>query len=62
MVAVSLVFSIYSAITANVSFLGEVSQNRSRYLAMYLSIFVPVIMSGTFALTYSVRMDNGPLS
>ena len=28
---------------------------------MYLSIFVPVIMSGTFALTYSVRMDKGLL-
>ena len=61
MVAVSLVFSIYSAITANVSFLGEVSQNWPTYLAMYLSIFVPVIMSGTFALTYSVRMDKGLL-
>ena len=55
MVAVSLTFSIYSAITADTQFLGEISTNWPTYLAMYLSIFVPTVMSGTLALTYNVR-------
>ena len=58
MVAISLVFSIYSSIKANTQFLGEISQNWPTYVAMYLSIFVPVIMSGTFALTYNVRCSR----
>ena len=55
MVAASLTFSIYSSITANTQFLGDVSEHWPTYLAMYLSIFIPSIMSGTFALTYNVR-------
>lgn len=55
MVVVSLVFSIYSSITARLDFLGDMSANWYTYIAMYLSIFIPSIMSGTFALTYNVR-------
>lgn len=58
MVVVSLIFSIYSAIIANTQFLGDVSENWPTYVAMYASIFVPVIMSGTLALTYNIRCDE----
>ena len=58
MVIVSLIFSIYSAITARLDFLGQMSANWYTYLAMYLSIFIPSIMSGTFALTYNVRVTK----
>ena len=58
MVFVSLTFSIYSSIKANVSFLGEVSKNWPTYVAMYASIFVPTVMSATFALTYNVRCER----
>lgn len=55
MVVVALSFSIYSSINANVNFLKELSAKWSTYVAMYLSIFIPVIMSATLALTYNVR-------
>ena len=55
MVAVSLTFSLYSAITAKIDFLGPVENNWPTYVAMYLSIFVPTIMSTTLLLTYNVR-------
>ena len=59
MIVASLAFSIYSAITANTQFLGEISSsNWLTYLAMYLSIFIPVIVSITFALTYNVRVTK----
>lgn len=58
MVIVSLIFSIYSAIAARLDFLGQMSANWYTYLAMYLSIFIPSIMSGTFALTYNVRVTK----
>ena len=58
MVVVALTFSIYSSITANTKFLGDISENWPTYLAMYLSIFVPTIMSVTFALTYNVRITR----
>lgn len=58
MLAVSLTFSIYSSITANLNFLGNVSDNWLTYLAMYLSIFVPTIMSTTILVTYNVRADK----
>ena len=58
MVVVSLTFSIYSAINANTQFLGDISKNWPTYVAMYASIFVPVIMSVTFALTYNVRVSK----
>ena len=58
MVVVSLTFSIYSAITARLDFLGEMSAKWYTYLAMYLSIFIPTIMSGTLALTYNVRLTK----
>ena len=56
MVAISLTFSIYSSITANTQFLGEISTAWPTYVAMYSSIFIPVIMSGTFALAYDIRV------
>ncbi|MBO4323419.1 MAG: hypothetical protein J5836_02035 [Clostridia bacterium] len=55
MVFISLVFSVYSSVKADVGFLGEISENWPTYVAMYLSIFVPTIMSGTVALTYSLK-------
>lgn len=58
MVVVSLVFSIYSAIKADTQFLGDVSKNWPTYVAMYASIFIPVVMSVTFALTYNVRVTK----
>ena len=59
MVVVSLAFSIYSSITAKLDFLGQMpSTGWYTYLAMYLSIFVPTIMSATFALTYNVRISR----
>ena len=58
MVVASLTFSIYSAITARLDFLGEMSAQWYTYFAMYLSIFIPTIMSGTFALTYNVRLTK----
>jgi len=58
MVIVALAFSIYSAITSRLDFLKEMSSGWYTYLAMYLSIFVPTIMSFTFALTYNVRISK----
>ena len=58
MVVIALIFSIYSAINANVQFLGDISSNWPTYVAMYLSIFVPTIMSFTLALTYNVRYNR----
>ena len=58
MVVVSLTFSIYSSITANTQFLGSISENWLTYLAMYLSIFVPTIMSITFTVVYNVRLTK----
>ena len=58
MVATALTFSIYSSIRANTQFLGDVSENWPTYVAMYLSIFVPTIMSITFAISYNVRMTK----
>ena len=55
MIVFSISFSIYSSIHANVNFLGEISESFLAYLAMYLSIFIPVIMTSTFALTYNIR-------
>ena len=55
MVVVALSFSIYSSINANVNFLKDLSAKWSTYVAMYLSIYIPVIMSATLALTYNVR-------
>lgn len=60
MVVISLTFSIYSSITARLDFLGEMDASWFTYLAMYLSIFIPTIMSGTFALTYNVRRNRIP--
>ena len=58
MIVLSLVFSVYSSITADTQFLGELSASWITYLAMYLSIFVPTITSTTLALTYSVRRSR----
>ena len=55
MIVVALTFSIYSSIKADVSFVGDISKSWPTYVAMYTSIFVPTIMSITFALTYNVR-------
>ena len=58
MVAISLTFSIYSAITAKTDFIGSVADNWPTYLAMYLSIFVPTIMSTTILVTYDVNLTR----
>lgn len=58
MMVVALTFSIYSSIKANVSFLGDVSNNWPTYVAMYSSIFVPTVMTVTIVLIYSVRWDK----
>ena len=58
MVVVSLVFSIYSSITARLDFLGYLPSGWYTYLAMYLSIFIPTIISTTFAVTYNVRISR----
>lgn len=58
MIVVSLTFSIYSSVTARIDFLGDISKNWPTYFAMYLSIFIPVIMSITFTVTYNVRMTR----
>lgn len=58
MVLLSLAFSIYSAINADVSFLGDVSKNWPTYVAMYLSIFTPVICNFTYALIFYVKKQK----
>ena len=62
MVAVALTFSIYSAITANVSFLGDIGAHWFTYLAMYASLFVPSVMTVTLALIYNVKVTRGTFS
>lgn len=62
MVAVALTFSIYSAVTANVSFLGDIGAHWFTYLAMYASIFVPTVMTVTLALIYNVKVTRGTFS
>lgn len=58
MIIVSLIFSVYSAIKADTQFLGSIDAIWTTYLAMYLSIFIPTIMSSTFALINNVRNDK----
>ena len=58
MIVISLAFSIYSALKANINFLGSLEDNWPTYIAMYSSIFVPVVMSVTIALTYNVRCNR----
>lgn len=60
MVVLALTFSIYSSITAKIDFLGSVADHWPTYLAMYLSIFVPTIMSTTILVTYNVRTTRKP--
>ena len=55
MLAVALVFSIYSAINANTQFLGPVKDNWLTYVSMYLSIFTPTIVSFTYLVAYNAR-------
>ena len=62
MVIAALIFSTYSAITADTQFLGSISNHWYTYLSMYLSIFIPTIMSGTIALTYNVRSTRASKS
>ena len=56
MVAIALIFSIYSSLTANTQFLGDVSTNWPTYAAMYLSIFTPTIVSFTYLVSYNARI------
>ena len=58
MIVVALTFSIYSSITAHIDFLGSVADHWPTYLAMYLSIFIPSIMSTTILVTYNVRQSK----
>lgn len=58
MIVFPMAFSIYSSIHANVNFLGEISSSFQTNLAMDLSIFIPVIMTSTLALTYNIRITR----
>lgn len=58
MIVISLVFSIYSSIKADTQFLGDISKEWPTYVAMYSSIFIPVVVSSAFVLTYSVRISR----
>ncbi len=55
MIIISLAFSVYSAIRANTQFLGAINAIWTTYLAMYLSIFIPTIMTSTIALINNVK-------
>jgi hypothetical protein len=54
----SLVFSIYSSITANVNSLGPIEQNVLPAIMMYVSIWTPVIISLVFAATTLARQEK----
>ena len=56
----ALVFSIYSAITANPKAMGDETISPITIIAMYGSLFTPTIMTGTFALTHYVHMQKEP--
>ncbi|MBQ8451751.1 MAG: hypothetical protein IJ538_03130 [Clostridia bacterium] len=51
----SLTFSIYSTITANVETVGDLSKTIVPVVMMYVSIFTPIIMTGAFGVTYLTR-------
>jgi hypothetical protein len=54
----SLVFSIYSSVTANVNSLGPIEQNVLPAIMMYVSIWTPVIISLVFAATTLAREEK----
>jgi len=54
----SLAFSIYSAITADVDSLGSVESNILPVIMMYTSIFTPIIITGLFGITNLVREEK----
>jgi hypothetical protein len=54
----SLVFSIYSSVTANVNSLGPIEQNVLPAIMMYVSIWTPVIISLVFAATTLARQEK----
>ena len=54
----SLVFSIYSSVTANVNSLGPIEQNVFPAIMMYVSIWTPVIISLVFAATTLAREEK----
>ena len=54
----ALTFSIYSAITANMDSLGEVTYKKLGVVMMYLSIFAPVMFTGFFGVSYNVKYSN----
>lgn len=54
----SLVFSIYSTVTANVNSLGPIEQNVLPAIMMYVSIWTPVIISLVFAATTLAREEK----
>ncbi len=58
LVVIALSFSVYSAITADTQFLGAIDAKWPTYVAMYLSIFIPTVMTGTIALTYKLRKER----
>ena len=55
---VALSFSIYSAITAKVSSLGEIEHKVFAAIIMYISIFSPVVMVGLFGAAYNARFTK----
>ena len=58
MVLVSVTFSIYSSVTANTQFLGDVASNWATYLAMYFSISLPTITSVTYLVAYKAKIEH----
>ncbi|MBQ7244220.1 MAG: hypothetical protein IJS52_08495 [Bacilli bacterium] len=58
MVLVSVGFSVYSAITANTKFLGDVASNWATYVAMYSSIALPTITSVTYLVAYKAKIEH----
>ena len=58
MVLVSLVFSVYSSITANTQFLGDVASNWPTYVSMYSSISLPTITSVTYLVAYKAKIEH----
>ena len=58
MVSTAATFSIYSAINADLSFLGNITNKWFSYFSMYLSIFVPLVMSVTLALIYNIKVTR----
>ena len=56
---ISLAFSVYSSITADVNSLGEVEENILPVIMMFISIFTPVITVGAIGSSNLAREVKG---